>query len=139
MNWKDYSGWAMGLVGLFLMAMASIYVTVSADGAEYDTQTKPVRCQNPDLYEDGTPLPVSDIEKATIWIGQTPGDNASAEKFDIVGGCADGVTYALTNVPAGQYYQWGTVTTRNGKESPMSNNLPFSKLAPRPMAPTMLE
>ena len=118
--------------------MVTITWAAHADGTVYSGNEKQVRCDNPTTRTDGTSLPVSEIDRVEIFIGQTDQDINTPHKVTMVGGCTD-TPFDLTQLQEGQWYQYGIAVDTAGRISSLSATLPFmyTRMAPNP--PTMLE
>ena len=133
-------GYYFALLAVFLVAFLLAFASLNAkaEGTVYSGNEKQIRCTNPDTRTDGTPLPVSEIDRIEIFISQTDQDINTPHKVVMPGGCVD-TPFDLTQLQEGEWYQYGVAVDTAGRISSLSATLPFEyqKSAPRP--PVMVE
>ena len=123
---------------LVTILMVTVAWSAYADGTVYSGNEKQVRCDNPTTRTDGTPLPVSEIDRVEIFIGQTDQDINTPHKVTMVGGCTD-TPFDLTQLQEGQWYQYGIAVDTAGRISSLSATLPFMYQKNPPSPPVMVE
>lgn len=136
MKIETFAFWLIAAFSISLLIFVS--GASHAEGAEYTTTEKPVRCSHPTTNVDGTAL--LEVTKATIYAGQTPGDTTNYDlKIDIPGGCQSGISMDISSLTPGvQYYTYGELHTVGGVAD-VSNAIPFLRALPRPNPLQMLE
>jgi hypothetical protein len=69
------------LIAFMIFLLAALATdSVLAEGIEYSTPTKPVVCENPSTYTDGTPLSEPDILATTLYISPPPASTTRWEQ-----------------------------------------------------------